>query len=144
MFLSFAIGRSERRLIGHSYYRRNFLRKRCATCRPAAPRTEKSDKPAQWTPCISRIIKWPPEVRNVHIFYTWKIVHSLNTCRKKICTELQVDRCIVKLLFELMQAYSYRLKHFQKNKRPRYFPDPYLIFNNCFLNKRHIFVTPST
>jgi hypothetical protein len=43
-------GCSERRLIGHSFYRRNFLRKCCATCqekcRRAAPRTEKSDKPA--------------------------------------------------------------------------------------------------
>jgi hypothetical protein len=49
-------GCSERRLIGHSFYRRNFLRKSCATCREkchrAGPRTEKSDKPAQWTPCI--------------------------------------------------------------------------------------------
>jgi hypothetical protein len=44
------IGCSERRLIGHSFYRRNFLRKSCSTCR-TAPRTEKSDKPAQWTPC---------------------------------------------------------------------------------------------
>jgi hypothetical protein len=43
------IGYSERRLIGHSFYRRNFLRKCCATCREkwrrAASRTEKSDKP---------------------------------------------------------------------------------------------------
>jgi hypothetical protein len=41
---------SERMLIGHSFYRRNFLRKCCATCREkcrrAAPRTVKSDKPA--------------------------------------------------------------------------------------------------
>jgi hypothetical protein len=49
---------SERRLFGHSFYRRNFLRKSCATCREKcrrmAPRTEKTDKPAQWTPytCI--------------------------------------------------------------------------------------------
>jgi hypothetical protein len=45
------IGCSERRLTGHSFYRRNFLRKSCATCREkcrrAALRTEKSDKPAQ-------------------------------------------------------------------------------------------------
>jgi hypothetical protein len=45
------IGCSERRLIGHSFYCRNPLRKSCATygekCRRAAPRTEKSDKPAQ-------------------------------------------------------------------------------------------------
>jgi hypothetical protein len=45
------IAYSERRLIGHSFYRRNFLRKSCATCREkcrrTAPRTEKSDKPAQ-------------------------------------------------------------------------------------------------
>jgi hypothetical protein len=50
------IGCSERRLIGHSFYHRNFLRKSSATrqekCRRAAPRTEKSDKHAQWTPCI--------------------------------------------------------------------------------------------
>jgi hypothetical protein len=53
-FLS--IGCSERRLIGHSFYRWNFLRKSCATyrekCRRTAPRTEKSDKPAHWTSCI--------------------------------------------------------------------------------------------
>jgi hypothetical protein len=46
-----AIGRSERRLIGHSFYLGNFLRKSCATCREkcrrAAQRTEKPDKPAQ-------------------------------------------------------------------------------------------------
>jgi hypothetical protein len=52
------IGCSECRLIEHSFYRRNFLRKSCATCREkyrrAAPRTEKSDKPVQWTPCISQ------------------------------------------------------------------------------------------
>jgi hypothetical protein len=51
------IGYSERRLIEHSFHRRNFMRKSCATCREkcchAAPRTEKSDKPAQWTPCTS-------------------------------------------------------------------------------------------
>jgi hypothetical protein len=51
------IGCSERRLIGHSIYRRNFQRKSCATCREkcprAAPRTAKSHKPAHWTPCIS-------------------------------------------------------------------------------------------
>jgi hypothetical protein len=46
---------SERRLIGHSFYRGNFLRNSCATCREkksrrAAPRT---DKPAQWTTCTS-------------------------------------------------------------------------------------------
>jgi hypothetical protein len=44
------IGCSERRLIGHLFYRRNFLRKCCSTCREkfrrAAPCTEKSDKPA--------------------------------------------------------------------------------------------------
>jgi hypothetical protein len=49
-------GCSERRLIGHSFYRRNFLRKSCATCREkcrrAASRPDKSDKPVQWTPCI--------------------------------------------------------------------------------------------
>jgi hypothetical protein len=49
------IGCSERRLIGHSFYRWNFLRKSCATCREKcrsmASRAEKSDKPAQWTPC---------------------------------------------------------------------------------------------
>jgi hypothetical protein len=43
-------GRSDRRLIGHSFYRWNFLRKSCAICREkcrrAAPRTEKSDKTA--------------------------------------------------------------------------------------------------
>jgi hypothetical protein len=44
------IGCSERRLIGHSFYRRNFLRKSCPACRHTAARTEKSDKPAQWTP----------------------------------------------------------------------------------------------
>jgi hypothetical protein len=47
-------GCSERRLIEHSFYRRNFLRKSCPTnrerCRRAAPCTEKSDKPAQRTP----------------------------------------------------------------------------------------------
>jgi hypothetical protein len=41
---------SERRLIGHSFYHRIFLRKSCAACREkyrrAAPPTEKSDKPA--------------------------------------------------------------------------------------------------
>jgi hypothetical protein len=45
------IGCSERRLIGHSFYRRNFLRKSFATCREkcrhAAPRSEKSDKSAR-------------------------------------------------------------------------------------------------
>jgi hypothetical protein len=45
------IGCSERRLIGHEFHRRNFLRKSCVTCREkclrAAPRTEKSDMPAQ-------------------------------------------------------------------------------------------------
>jgi hypothetical protein len=44
------IGCSERRLIEHSFYRRNFLLKCCVIyrekCRRAAPRTEKSDKPA--------------------------------------------------------------------------------------------------
>jgi hypothetical protein len=49
------IGCSERRLIGHSFYRQSFLRKSWATCREkyhrAAPRTKKSNKPAQWTPC---------------------------------------------------------------------------------------------
>jgi hypothetical protein len=43
-----AIGCSERRLIGHSFYRLNFLQKSCATCREkcrrVAPRIEKSDK----------------------------------------------------------------------------------------------------
>jgi hypothetical protein len=43
------IGCSERRLIWHSFYRWNFPRKSCATCREkscsAASRTEKSDKP---------------------------------------------------------------------------------------------------
>jgi hypothetical protein len=42
---------SERRLIGHSFHRRNLLRKSFATCREkcrrAAPRTDKFDKPAQ-------------------------------------------------------------------------------------------------
>jgi hypothetical protein len=40
-------GCSEHRLIGRSFYRRNFLRKSCATCWEkfyAAPCTEKSDK----------------------------------------------------------------------------------------------------
>jgi hypothetical protein len=45
------IGCSERRLIGHSFYRQSLLRKSCATCREkcrrTAPHTEKSDKPAQ-------------------------------------------------------------------------------------------------
>jgi hypothetical protein len=54
------IGCSERRLIGHSFYRPNFLRKSCATCREkcrrAAPRTE---KPAQWTLC-SMVLKILP------------------------------------------------------------------------------------
>jgi hypothetical protein len=44
------IGCSERRLIGHSFYSRNFLPKSCTTCWEkcccAAPCTEKSDKPA--------------------------------------------------------------------------------------------------
>jgi hypothetical protein len=43
------IGCSERSLIGHSFYRWNFLRKSCTIrrekCRRAAPRTEKPDKP---------------------------------------------------------------------------------------------------
>jgi hypothetical protein len=51
------IGCSERRLIRHSFYRRSFLRKSCTTCqekcRSTAPRTEESDKPAQWTPYIN-------------------------------------------------------------------------------------------
>jgi hypothetical protein len=50
------IGCSERRPIWHSFYRRNCLRMSCATClekcRRAAPRTVKTDKPAQRTPCI--------------------------------------------------------------------------------------------
>jgi hypothetical protein len=58
------IGCSECRLIGLSFYRRNFLRKNCATCREkcrhAASHTDKSDKPAQWTPCIflTNIMIW--------------------------------------------------------------------------------------
>jgi hypothetical protein len=51
MIVSVYIGCSERRLIGHSFYRQNLLRKSCATYREkfrrAAPRTEKSDMPAQ-------------------------------------------------------------------------------------------------
>jgi hypothetical protein len=51
------IGCSERRLIWLSFYCRNFLRKSSATCRAkcrhSALRTEKSDKPAQWTLHIS-------------------------------------------------------------------------------------------
>jgi hypothetical protein len=54
---SYAIGCSERRLTEYSFHRRNFLRKSYATCREkchsAAPRTEKSDKPAQWTSCTT-------------------------------------------------------------------------------------------
>jgi hypothetical protein len=50
------IGCSEHRLIGCSFYRWNFLRKSCATCREkchfTTPHTEKSDKPAQRTLCI--------------------------------------------------------------------------------------------
>jgi hypothetical protein len=63
------IGCSERTLIRHSFYSRNFLRKNCATCREksrrAVPRTEKSDKPAQWTLCTSDIFfstKFPEEI----------------------------------------------------------------------------------
>jgi hypothetical protein len=45
------VGCSERKLIGHSFYHRNFLRKCCAifreNCRCAVPRTEKFDKPAE-------------------------------------------------------------------------------------------------
>jgi hypothetical protein len=56
IFSGYYTGCSERRLIGHSFYRRNFLRKSYSTwrekCGRAAPRTEKSDKPVQWTLCI--------------------------------------------------------------------------------------------
>jgi hypothetical protein len=51
-------GCSERRLIGHSLYCRNFFRKSCATCwvkyRRAASRTEKSDRHAEWTLCMHK------------------------------------------------------------------------------------------
>jgi hypothetical protein len=45
------IGCSERRLIGHSFYHRNFLRvaEKNAATYWEAPLT--SDKPVQWTPC---------------------------------------------------------------------------------------------
>jgi hypothetical protein len=48
----------------------NFLRKSCATRqekrRRAVPRTEKSDKPAQWTPCITygRVVRrWEDNIK---------------------------------------------------------------------------------
>jgi hypothetical protein len=88
--LTVDIGCSERRLIGHPFYRRKFLRKSCATCREkcrrAAPLTEKSDKPAQWTPginCLSRVessIRMPGtrpivggDVSYTHSNDTWRV-----------------------------------------------------------------------
>jgi hypothetical protein len=64
---------SERRLIGNLFYRRNFLRKRSATCREkcrcAAPHTEKSDKPKQWTQYPYRFWKTQTTAR----ISTWEL-----------------------------------------------------------------------
>jgi hypothetical protein len=73
-------------LIGHSFHRRNFLRKSCATfrekCRRAAPRTVKSDKPAaaaaffrdrfpELIPATGRFIQPPHGPNRKHIQNTY-------------------------------------------------------------------------